>query len=392
MRPLIYGGNRLQLLEGGAEFFPRLLAAIDGAQRSIHLETYIFADDATGAPVAAALAQAAGRGVVVRVVVDGYGSGSQAEVLAARLRSAGVAVAVFRRARLWRLERRLLRRLHRKLALIDERIAFIGGINIQDDRRQSGARAPLAEPRWDYAVQCEGPVVAAVSLAMKRLWRTLQLLQPRGATATMAPIDVAEQTPVALGARAALLLRDNLRNRRTIEDAYLEALAGARRNVLIACAYFLPGHVFRHALVDCAQRGVRVVLLVQGRIEYALQHYAQEALYARLLAAGVEIHEYVPSYLHAKVAVVDDHWATVGSSNIDPYSLLLAREANLAVYDAPFAGTCAGRARAARRAAALRAPRPAAAPAELGRLRHRAIRRRDAGGRPAALLTAHRPT
>ena len=137
--------------------------------------------------------------------------------------------------------------------------------------------------------------------------------------------------------RAALVLRDNLRYRRSIESAYLDVIKTAHKEVLIACAYFLPGRTFRKALVDCARRGVRVRLLVQGRIEYAIQHYGQEALYSQFLDAGIEIHEYETSYLHAKVAVVDDAWATVGSSNIDPYSLLLAREANVSVYDAAFA-------------------------------------------------------
>jgi cardiolipin synthase len=145
--------------------------------------------------------------------------------------------------------------------------------------------------------------------------------------------------PIAFadGVKAGLLLRDNLRNRRTIERAYTDAVRHARRDVLIANAYFLPGRRFRAALRDAAARGVRVRLLLQGRIEYVLQHHAQHALYGQLLRAGIELYEYTPSYLHAKVAVIDADWATVGSSNIDPYSLLLAREANVVVRDRAFA-------------------------------------------------------
>lgn len=334
-RPLIFGGNRLYLLEGGDELFPRLIAAIDSAVHSVRLETYIFADDNIGLRVADALAHAAGRGVKVQVVVDGFGTGVWALELRARLDAAGGQLLIFRPAPWWRLERRLLRRLHRKLALIDERIAFIGGINIIDDRHYPDAD-PAPGPRFDFAVQCEGPVVAPIALAMRRLWRTLELLRGRrSAESKLPPVEMTP--PFREGAPAALLLRDNLRNRRTIEDAYLEAIAGARHRVVIACAYFFPGRTFRRALIQCARRGVRVALLVQGRVEYALQHYAQEALYARLLEAGIEIYEYDSSYLHAKVAVIDDAWATVGSSNIDPYSLLLAREANLLVLDARFA-------------------------------------------------------
>jgi cardiolipin synthase len=135
-----------------------------------------------------------------------------------------------------------------------------------------------------------------------------------------------------------LVLRDNLANRRAIERAYLRAIGRARREVLIANAYFVPGRRFRRALREAAGRGVRVRLLLQGRAEYALPHLATQALYDPLLAAGVEIVEYHRSFLHAKVAVIDD-WATVGSSNIDPFSLLLAREANVMVFDAGFAAT-----------------------------------------------------
>jgi cardiolipin synthase len=136
---------------------------------------------------------------------------------------------------------------------------------------------------------------------------------------------------------AALLVRDNLRHRRDIEEAYLAAIAAAQNEVLIANAYFLPGLRFRHALMAAAARGVRVTVVVQGRIEYRLLHYAAQALYGALLSAGVRLVEYRQSFMHAKVAVIDGQWATVGSSNIDPFSLLLAREANLVIRDAAFA-------------------------------------------------------
>jgi cardiolipin synthase len=337
-RPLVYGGNRVRLLENGDEYFPRLLAAIEGAARSIYLETYIFAQDSVGTRVSDALAVAADRGVAVRVIVDGFGTGSFAPTLKQRLEVVGAQVVIFRPERWWRLERRLLRRLHRKLVLVDDQLAFVGGINIIDDRHHPDADGADLGPRFDFAVMCEGPIVAPIAYAMKRLWWTLELLQLRRRAGSPQVLAL-ESVPAPLpdGVRASLLLRDNVRNRHTIEHAFLDALSQARSDVLIAMAYFVPGRTFRRALIECAQRGVRVRLLVQGRVEYALQHYGQEALYGQLLAAGIEIHEYKESYLHAKVAVVDDHWSTVGSSNIDPYSLLLAREANVAVHDAAFA-------------------------------------------------------
>ncbi|HKO67013.1 MAG TPA: cardiolipin synthase ClsB [Burkholderiaceae bacterium] len=336
-RPIVYAGNRVELLRNGTEYFPRLLAAIDAAAQSIYIETYIFELDDIGERVCAALAGAAQRAVAVHLLIDGFGSQAAADLLIARLRPTGAKVIVFRRARWWRLERRLLRRLHRKVSLFDNRLAFVGGINIIDDYHHPDpepVRAKLG-PRFDFAVACEGPLVGAIAFTVTRLWWTVSVLQMRRRPSSRPELI---EPPSATGnVRAALLLRDNLRNRSTIERAYLDAFSHARSEVLIANAYFLPGKKFRDELCNLAERGVRVRLLLQGLVEYRLQHYAQQALYGDLVKCGVEIYEYTPSYLHAKVAVVDQKWATVGSSNIDPYSLLLAREANVAVYDEAFA-------------------------------------------------------
>ena len=337
-RPVVFSGNRLELLKNGEQYFPRLIAAINSATLSIHLESYIFELDDVGQQVSDALAAAAQRGVAVHLLIDGFGSQTTADALVARLRPRGAKVIVFRRTRWWRLDRRLLRRLHRKIALIDERLAFVGGINIIDDHHHPDPEPVRAElgPRFDFAVACEGPLVAAIAFTVTRLWWTVSVMQMRRRPSSR-PRHAPPAPALPGGARASLLLRDNLRNRRTIERAYLGAFAHARHDVLIANAYFLPGKKFRDALCSLAERGVRVRLLLQGRVEYRLQHYAQQALYGDLVKCGVQIYEYTPSYLHAKVAVVDESWATVGSSNIDPYSLLLAREANLAVYDSGFA-------------------------------------------------------
>ncbi|MGH6624490.1 MAG: cardiolipin synthase ClsB [Burkholderiaceae bacterium] len=333
-RPLIYGGNRVSLLVGGDDYFPQLLAAIDGATRTVRLETYIFEDDDIGKRVAEALARAAGRGVAVTLLVDGFGAGANVPRLKARLEPLGAHVAAFRPAHWWRPERSLLRRMHRKVAVVDDEIAFVGGINIIDDHHHPSRNASLG-PRFDFAVMCRGPLVAPIALSVQRLWRTVRLRQLHIESASM-PAPPAVPPPFADGVRAMLLLRDNLRNRRSIEHAYLDAFETARSDVLIANAYFLPGRRFREALIALVKRGVRVRLLLQGRVEYRLQYYAQKSLYAQLLAAGIEIHEYLASYLHAKAAVVDERWSTVGSSNIDPFSLLLAREANVAIFDATF--------------------------------------------------------
>jgi cardiolipin synthase len=331
-------GNQLTLLQSGTEYFPQLCADIDTAQHSIYLETYIFAADRTGRMVADALQRAAARGVAVRVLLDGYGSADLPQHWVDDMRTAEVEVRWFRREispfTLRRNRHRRLRRMHRKMAVMDGKIAFVGGINIIDD---IPAHTDLSAPQLDYAVRAEGPVAGEIHMAMRHLWRVVSWanLRRRGRRIRllMASAKGPETSP-----DITFLLRDNVRHRSDIERAYLDAIDGARSEIIIANAYFLPGRVFRQALIQAASRGVRVVVLLQGRVEFWIQHYATHALYDELLGAGVEIHEYQASYLHAKVAVVDGSWATVGSSNIDPYSLLLAREGNLAVQHAGFAG------------------------------------------------------
>jgi cardiolipin synthase len=190
-------------------------------------------------------------------------------------------------------------------------------------------------PRIDFAVRVRGPMVAPIVQTMQRLWALVELVQFESSEVSLFPEPIA--VAPAGTQTAKFVIRDNLRYRRDIERAYLAAIRTAKQEIIIANAYFFPGVRFRHALIAAAKRGVKVTLILQARVEYRLLHYASRALYGQLLAAGVRIAEYHRSFLHAKVAVVDDHWATVGSSNIDPYSLLMAREANVFVRDARFA-------------------------------------------------------
>jgi cardiolipin synthase len=326
-------GNRITLLMSGTQYFPALTAEFDAARREIHLETYIFENDATGRAVADALMRAARRGVVTHVMVDGFGSKDLDPGLVVELKAAGVRFLVYRpKVSPWTLKRARLRRLHRKIAVVDAHIAFVGGINIIDDMN-----APdQTPPRYDYALRIEGPLVTRIHPVVKRLWALVTATQLRRGWPRLR--DMGPFTVPRGGQRAAFVVRDNFRHRRDIEEAYLEAIGRARSEIIIANSYFFPGQSFRRALMAAAGRGVRVALLLQGRVEYALLHYASRALYGSFLDAGIEIHEYHRSFLHAKVAVIDRHWATVGSSNIDPFSLLLAREANVVIQDDGFAG------------------------------------------------------
>lgn len=332
MREGVQSGNAVRLLQSGKEFFPALVAAIAESRYEVLLETYIFANDASAQLVASALRDAALRGVTVRLMVDGFGSRGFDHDPMPDLAADGVEVLIFRRdVRLFSTQRHRLRRLHRKLAVIDGHTAFVGGINIIDDMDTPGH----IPPRFDYTVRIEGPLVAEIQATMASLWRLIcwASFHRRSLSLHWVRPDTRPKGNVV----AAFLIRDNIRHRTDIENAYLDMLAAARQEVLIANAYFLPGRRFRHALLSAAQRGVKITLLLQGRVEYWLLHHATRALYPHLLGAGIEIREYTRGFLHAKVAVADGWWSTVGSSNIDPFSLLLAREANVVIHDEGFA-------------------------------------------------------
>ena len=343
--------HRVHLLQGAQELFPALIEAMDAALSDIQFETYIFDFTGAGAQVAEALIRAAQRGVRTHLVVDGVGTGPLPKAWQQRMKSAGVQVRVYSPlGPLGLLLPHRWRRLHRKLCVVDGLVVFCGGINVLDDFYGPNHGA-LDAPRFDFAVRATGSLAAQASRTMELLWWRMQAVRDvrlnrlpqavRDLRAASATRHASQQDPEARGMRAALVLRDNVRNRSRIEKAYRRAIGAARHDIIIANAYFMPGGKLRRALILAAKRGVRVQLLLQGRYEYFMQYHAARPVYGALLAAGVEIHEYEPSFLHAKVAVIDAHgdkpWATVGSSNLDPLSLLLAREANVVVQDAAFA-------------------------------------------------------
>lgn len=358
-------GHSLQLLCGAQALFDAMVLALEAAREQVFIETYIA--DAHGATqaLADALVCAARRGVAVHLLVDGAGTPRLPADWAARFDAAGVRWLIVRPVRHWRwLQPHNWRRLHRKLALIDGQTLFCGGINLLDDYWDVRLGA-LPTPRLDFALRVRGPLVsqaqrtlvadwARVALrqaaqsgdwpALKAAWLQTEATwsnQPFTQTgrAQRAPIIEASPAPdgAAPGARARLVWRDNLRHRRSIERAYLAAIAAARAEVWLAHAYFVPGRRLVAALLAARARGLRVVVLLQGQVEYRLATHAQAALLARLLGAGVEVWRYAHGLLHAKVGVIDGHWATVGSSNLDPISLLLAKEANVVFDDTALA-------------------------------------------------------
>jgi cardiolipin synthase A/B len=358
---LFQEGHQIQLLQGSGAFFPALVQAMDAAQLEVRMETYLFDFTLAGQDIAQALIRAAERGVKVQVLVDGAGTEPISKQWQTRFEQAGVQWRVYNRlGRFGLLLPSRWRRLHRKLCVIDggtpQAVGFCGGINVLDDYHDPN-HGSLTQPRFDFSAQIQGPLVQDILDAASRLWlqqsafaqlrqRQLRAAVDSWASSREKPLNKSHQTtPLQTGtghfARAALLLRDNLRYRKRIERAYLKAISDAQQDIIIANAYFLPGRKLRKALLLAAKRGVKIKLLLQGRYEYFMQYHAARPVYSVLLEAGIEIVEYKSSFLHAKVAVIDAYssraWATVGSSNLDPLSLLLAREANIVVLDSAFA-------------------------------------------------------
>jgi len=362
VRPKFEGGHAIELLRGGDQLFPAMGAAIAAARRTVWLATYIFHDDAVAQTIALLLADAARRGVQVRVVVDGFGSKATLATLRGWLLEAGVELAVFRPIDRWwsYFAPGQARRLHQKLCVVDAEVAFVGGVNLIADRNDlHHGWSDL--PRLDFAAQLRGSAVAGVEQTVQAIWtramlghvwrdelaslarsaapiaRVRRLAQRLRIVRPHRAAQSAPQPPVNL----AFVVRDNLRQRRSIERVYMEAIQQARSRIDLVTPYFYPDRQFRVALARAAGRGVRVRLLLQGKVDYRIAGMAARVLYHELLARGVQIYEYTPAYLHAKVAVIDDDWATLGSSNIDPLSLLLNLEANVVVCDVPFAARVA---------------------------------------------------
>ncbi|WP_096698352.1 cardiolipin synthase ClsB [Polaromonas sp. AER18D-145] len=332
-------GNRFTLLENGEGFFPRVFECIAAAEHEVLLETFILFEDKVGQALQKALLTAAGRGVQIDITIDGYGSPDLSPAFILALTQAGVRVHVFDPSpRLWGYRTNLFRRMHRKIVVVDGKRAFVGGINYSADHLADFG----AEAKQDYAVEMEGPLVAEIHQFVRAQLllgqhppgsRLAQLLN-RQPVPAVAP---ANSLPPATGPSDAIFVtRDNVEHQSDIERHYRIAIRGARRRIIIANAYFFPGYRLLRQLRKAARRGVDVRLILQGEPDMPIVKIAAGLLYHHLLAAGVKIYEYHDRPLHGKVALTDDEWSTVGSSNLDPLSLSLNLEANVIIKDRAF--------------------------------------------------------
>ncbi|MBP2196964.1 cardiolipin synthase ClsB [Pantoea cypripedii] len=322
-------GNQLRLLENGDAFFPRVMGAIQRAERSLLLETFILFEDQVGEALHRALLAAAQRGVRVEVMVDGYGSHALSASYINSLTAAGVRFIFYDpRPLVLGMRTNVFRRLHRKTVVIDETIAFVGGINFSAEHNSDYG----PEAKQDYAVEVKGPVVLDIARYVQQAIGSKQVTRRWWGTRSHRPALNA----LPGDAQVLFVFRDNDDHRDDIEQHYLDMLRKANQDVIIANAYFFPGYRLLREMRHAAQRGVRVRLVVQGEPDMPIVKVGAELLYNYLVDAGVEVYEYCRRPLHAKIAVQDSQWSTVGSSNLDPLSLSLNLEANLMIHDRRF--------------------------------------------------------
>ena len=321
-------GNQVELLENGEAYFPKVFEALRQARQEILLETFILFEDKVGHELHGILIEAAQRGVKVVVSLDGFGCGELSPGFLGELAQAGVTVQMFDPApKTLGFRTNWFRRLHRKIVVVDAEVGFIGGINFSADHVADFG----PEAKQDYAVQVIGPAVADLHhFALAQSGRPVRTR--RGWRRRQQPSWVADDGEGLVR----LIYRDNLQHRSDIEEAYLHALRHARQRVVIANAYFFPGYRLLRELRNAARRGVQVQLIMQGQPDVLLAKLAARMLYDYLLKEGVVIHEYCQRPLHGKVALVDEAWSTVGSSNLDPLSLSLNLEANVLIHDRGF--------------------------------------------------------
>ncbi len=366
--PMFLGGHEVDLLRGSIALFPALIAAFDAATHSIWLANYLTSEVGQTNEVMQALGRAAQRGVKVHLVVDGIGSGHVPAAYWAPLKAQGVKLEIYRPVGpRWQLmmDTAQWRRMHVKICVVDDTLAFVGGINLIDDLYDLD-HGWSEHPRLDYAVKFTGPSVSPALHTVRALWTRAclgrdwrddlaELLKEQGRLKHMQHLwqtarlrlPKAERQQLGMGIaanqpiQAAFVLRDNLLQRRTIERAAERAIRRARVSIDITTPYFYPGRGLRSALKLAAQRGVTVRLLLQGRPDYKLAALAARLLYQELQAHGIKIFEYQAALLHAKVICIDQTWASVGSSNLDPMSMVMNLEANLIVRDQVFANKLA---------------------------------------------------
>lgn len=323
----VAAGNKVDILLNGREIFPAKLAAIRGARKTITFAQYVFEEGEPAADTAQALAERCRAGVKVHVLLDAVGSLLMPPQYRQWMTEAGCEVADYRPVTPWTIDRANYRN-HRRILVVDGRVGVTGGSGTSGkwsgDGKQKG--------RWrDTDVRVEGPVVQHLQGAFAENWLE----------ATGAALGGADYFPSPVGAKGtvdAQIVRSSPAGGSVgMYTMFLLAIASARESIYITNPYFVPDDKMIDTLVEAAQRGVRVILLLPGALDHNLVRQASRAQLGRLLQGGIAVYEYRAALLHAKTMVIDGIWATVGSTNLDRRSFALNEELNLVVYNAPIA-------------------------------------------------------
>ncbi len=321
--------NSVQLVRSGNNYFELLLSLIDKATESIHLQTYIFDDDETGLVVAGALKKAAQRDVQVHLLADGYASQRISSKLIGEFEQAGVHFRFFEP--IFRSKHFYFgRRMHHKIFVADARFALVGGINIADRYNDLPGI-----PAWlDFALYTEGEIATELCVLCWKTWNSFPVKMGITPCEEKKTIFDFSNRPTS---RVRLRRNDWVRRRNEISATYIEMFRNAHSHITIVCSYFLPGKMIRRLLRDAAKRGVKIRVVIASRSDIALAKNAERWMYDWLLRNKIELYEFQPTVLHAKVAVCDSEWLTIGSYNINNISAYISIELNLDVRNNAFA-------------------------------------------------------
>jgi cardiolipin synthase A/B len=321
--------NKIKLIRGGAAYFDLLLQLINDAAESIHLQTYIYNDDETGLLIANALKAAAKRNVQVYLLTDGYASQIMSQKFIDELREAGIHFRFFEpffKGKNYYFGRRM----HHKVFVADAKLALVGGINIADRYNDMPG-----EPAWlDFALHAEGEIAKELCVLC---WKTWNGFPEKMSLTPCEEKDLSFDFNKEETSLVRMRRNDWVRRKNEISATYIEMFRHAQSHITILCSYFLPGKIIRRLLSNAAKRGVKIKVITAGRSDIMLAKYAERWLYDWLLRNKIELYEYRPAILHAKVAVCDAEWLTIGSYNVNNISAYASIELNLDVRNAVFA-------------------------------------------------------
>jgi cardiolipin synthase A/B len=319
--------NKVQLVLGGSEYFNKLVSLIDGAKDVIHLQVYIFTEDATGNTIADALIRAANRKVKVFLLVDGFASQDLSDDFKNRLQQSGINFRmfepIFKSSNFY-----FGRRLHHKVIVADHTIAMVGGINIQNKYNDIGETRAW----FDMALYVEGEIAIELSTICCEIWNGGEHTEK-----AHAPSKTDVPQPI-LNSECAVRVRRNdwVKRKMQIWKSYFNMLNHSTEEIIIASSYFLPGMIFRQRMAGAISRGVCIKVIIAGPSDVPIAKSAEKYLYRWMLRNGIELYEYTKSILHAKVSVADNKRMTIGSYNFNNISAYASIELNLDVRNQPF--------------------------------------------------------